>query len=306
MCADAETAAYWMPETSLSRSRVYYLDGDNDVKSLTTDGSVKWIKNIDAPANSQIMFAVSPDDTRIAIAVITLATAIHPGASFTEHMYVEDLATTANRVDLYSSTTLAEWPIAWHAGSIVVATGTAEIANFDNPYGAAGYVLMDPAGGGVRSTLDCSAGLLVSAGTACVSGGCPATTNCTDATAYRQGWDGAKVSLPLPAGPERHLFTGFSYTQLSPDGSRLAASVVTDPVSGDTRTEVLENGAVIQTTLSGAPDGWIDNGHLVISNADAVFILNVKTGELVPMRSLRTIPSQGVPSFVGMLPEDLG
>lgn len=306
MCADSATANYFLPETSISRTHVYFLDGDNEVKSMDSAGSVRPIKNIDTPANSQVMFAVSPDDKRMAVAVITLATKLNPAGSFSEHMYVEDLATTANRVVLYSSMTQAEWPIAWHAGQLVVATGTMEVANYDNPYAAAAYELVDPTNGAVLSSLGCADGLLVRAGTVCVAGGCPAINRCeAPATAYTEAWDGSQTLLRIPSGPAGDIFNTRTYTYLSPDGTRLAAEAVTDPATGATQTEIIQNGAVIQTTLLGGPQGWLDNDHLIVGSAAEVDVLDVASGAAVPMRNLITIPHQGMPHFVGMYPEDL-
>ena len=294
-----------MPETSISSTHVYFLDGETQVRALAVDGTVTSIKNIDAPPNSQVVFAVSPDDKRMAVAVITLATSLQPAGPFTEHMYVEDLATTAHRLDLYSSTTLGKWPIGWHSGDLVVGVGpvSVDLLNFANPYGAGGYELIDAAKGQTISTLDCSAGLLVRAGTACVEGGCISATTCTVATAYRQGWDGAKTQLGLPDGPPVHIFTTSSYTELSPGGARLAAEVVTDPASGSTETVVVQDGAVIFKTLVGAPEGWLDDDHLVLSS---LTIVDLRTGEEVAMTNLDTILHQGSPTFMGVLPEDLG
>jgi hypothetical protein len=306
LCADSETANYNLPETSQSSTHVYFLDGDTRVKSLAADGTVTTIKNIDAPPNSQVVFAVSPDDRRLAVAIITLATVIHPAHSFTEKLYVEDLTTAANRVELYASSTQAEWPVGWHGGDLIVATGDAELGSYEDPYGAAGFVVLDPATGQVISTLDCSAGLLVPAGSACVTGGCPTTVTCTDEALYRAAWDGTKTRLATPAGPAQRIFTASDYTQLSPDGGRVAASVVIEATSGDTETAVIQDGSITFTSLVGSPQGWLDNDHLVISNADSVFIVDLRSHVFVPMLNLESIPQQGVPRLAGIMPEALG
>jgi hypothetical protein len=306
MCADGETAAYSMPETSISLTHVYFLDGETQVKAMDATGVVTSVKNIDAPPNSQVMFSVSPNDRRLAVSIVTLAVNRQPASSFADHMYVEDLTSTANRVDLYSSSTLAEWPVAWHGGALVVATGSSDLASYDQAYGATGYVLVDPATGRALVTLDCAQGLLVLAGTACVTGGCPVANSCTDATLYRQAWDGTKSQFALPSGPARRIFTAFSYTHLSPDGTRVAADVVADPQTGSTETAVIEDGAVVFTTLVGAPQGWLDNHHLVVSNADVVFIIDLRSGAEVPMVDLMLIPNQGMPTLAGIMPEALG
>ena len=306
MCSDAETAAYAMPETSISSTRVYFLDGETQVRALAPDGTVTEVKDIQAPPNSDVMFAVSPDDSRMAVAVITLATTAHPTRSFSEHMYVEDLASTSHRVDLYSSTVQPEWPVAWREGSLVVAVAGPDMwADSTNPYGAKGYVVLDPATGAVLVTLGCAFGQLTPVGSVCVDGGCPTTTTCKPAAVSVQWWDGRTVPMPLPA-QAAYVFTAWNYTQLSPDGSLLAVDAVTDPTSGSTKTVVSRLGDVVFTTLAGAPQGWLDSAHLVVSNAGAVYIDDVITGDQVQMTDLQTIPTQGMPSFTGVLPFSLG
>ena len=308
ICADAQTAAYAMPETSVSSTHVYFLDGETQVRALAPDGSVTDIKNIQAPANSQVMFAVSPDDSRIAVAIITLATTEHPPQSFTEQMYVEDLRTTTNRVVLYTSTTQPEWPLAWRLRALVVALGGPDMwGSGGNPYGATGYEVLDPSTGAVQATLDCAFGHVVHAGSVCLDGGCPDTSRCQPTTAALQRWDGRKVPLPLPV-EATYVFTAFDYTQLSPDpsGSLLAADVVIDPkTSGDTKTVVVRDGKVVFTTLVGAPQGWLDGTHLIVSNTGSVYIDDVVTGDEVMMTGLQSIPTQGMPRLAGVLPSSL-
>jgi hypothetical protein len=306
MCPSAETANYELPETSVSSTHVYFLDGEIQVDAMGVDGKVTPVRSIAAPPNSQVTFAVSPDDSRIAVAIITLASEPNPAASFSDHMYVEDLRTTAHRVDLYSSTSQAEWPIGWHAGALVVAVGSMDGPELGNPYGATGYALVDPAAGRTILTFDCVQGLAVAAGNVCVKGGCPKPTECTDATLHLEAWDGTERELALPPGAARHIVTGWSYTELSPDGKRVAAELVTDPATGATETAVIQDGSIVYTTEAGAPEGWLDADHLVVQNADQVTIVNVVTGDVVEMLKLEKIPRAGTPSFVGTMPEELG
>src|ERR1700694_959502 len=157
-CPEGETAAYTMPKTSISSTRVYFLDGESTVKSLSPDGSVQTVMKISAPDNSQVVFAVSPDDKRIAVSVITLARS-RVAASFNDVMYIEDIGTGANRVNLYSSTTDGKWPVGWHAGQLVVGVGPSDLFSFENPYGAIAYRVADPATGHELGALDCAQGL---------------------------------------------------------------------------------------------------------------------------------------------------
>lgn len=306
VCADSETANYSLPETSISRTRVYFLDGETEVKSLGADGIATSLKKIDAPPNSQVVFAVSPDDRKMAVSIITLATSLNPEGSFSEQMYVEDLASTANRIELYSSHTLAEWPVAWHAGDLIVATGTME-PTFDNPYGATGYHVVDPATGRRLASLDCAFGLLEAAGTACASGWCAVFEGpCDSGTLGVQAWDGTKTAFSLPSGPPPHIVRNGLVMHLSPDGSRVAVEVVTDPLTGAGNTMLFQNGAASLIARDTDPQGWLDNTHLVVVSGGGVKIVDTTSGAELLMTDLKAIPQQGMPQLAGVLPANLG
>ena len=305
-CADGVTANYSIPEISISLTRVYFLDGETEVKSLGADGTVTSIKSIDAPPNSQVAFSVSPDDRRMAVSIITLATSLQPEASFSDQMYVEDLATTANRVELYSSHTEAVWPVAWHAGDLIVATGTME-PTFDNPYGATGYHVVDPATGHDRASLDCAFGLLVSAGTACASGWCGVFEGpCGPGTLGAQAWNGTKTAFSIPSGPPPHIVRNGIVTHLSPDGGRLAVDVVTDQQTGASITMLFQNGTAGVIAGDATPQGWLDKTHLVVSSGSGVKVVDTDSGAEFLMTALKTIPQQGMPQLAGVLPDNLG
>jgi hypothetical protein len=295
ICYDAETANYQMPETSISATHVYFLDGEDQIKSLSPDGTVASVQSIDAPANSQVMFAVSPDDRRIAVSVVTLATKRLPTSTLIDRMYVEDLATGSNRVDIYTSPTLAEWPVGWHAGELVVAVGGPELGNYDNPYGAAGYLVIDPATGQRLQSIDCSFGLLVAAGTACATG-----------ALAKQGWDGAKSMFTMPAGPSPALVRNQMIVHLSPNGTRIAAEIITDQKTNASSTTVFHDGSATKIPGDVAPQGWMDATHLVVSSPDVVEIVDVSTGSNIEMKGLKIIGSQGMPQLAGTLPANLG
>jgi hypothetical protein len=306
MCAGAETANYRLPETSISATRVYFLDADTVIRSLAPDGSVAVVKTIHAPPNSQVAFSVSPDDQRMAISIITLATD-QSSQPVDVHMYVEDLAGGSNKVDLYSSTTLAEWPIGWHAGNLVLAVGSQDLGTYDNPYAARGYQVVDPGTGRRLASLDCAFGLLVAAGSACASGWCAVFEGpCDPGSLGEQTWDGTKTAFRPPAGPPAHIVRNGLVIHLSPDGIRLAADVVTNQQTGAAATMLFENGKAILIANDAAPKGWLDNTHLVVSSASEVDIVDVTTGTQRAVTDLKTIPQQGMPEFAGVMPANLG
>lgn len=306
-CPEGETAGYTMPETSISSTRVYFLDGETVVKSLSPDGSVQTVMNISAPENSQVVFAVSRDDRRIAVSVITLALS-RVAASFNEVMYVEDLGTGLNRVDIYTSTTDGEWPVGWHSGDLIIGVGSSDLFALDNPYGVVGYHLVDPDTGRRIAALDCAKGLLVRTGSACASGWCTTWTACTDGTLGKQGWDGVKTLFTIPSNPMPKILMAWNNSaELSPDGSRIAADNLVDPQTGQTETRLLSSGASSSLTLLGAPQGWLDDSHVVVSSASAVWIVDADNGGgATMMQGLQTIPQQGMPMLSGILPANLG
>jgi hypothetical protein len=294
-----------MPETSISSTRVYFLDGETTVKSLSPDGTVQSVMNISAPGNSQVIFAVSPDDSRIAIAVITLAQSQVPD-SFHELMYVEDLGTAANRVDLYSSTTSGEWPVGWHAGKLIVGVASSDLFNLENPYGVIAYHVVEPASGLRLAALDCAQGLLVPAGSACSSGWCSTSSTCAPGTLGKESWNGVKTAFALLAGSDpRILAASVRSAELSPDGSHIAAYAVADPQTGAIETLLFADGSSSVLTTLGGPQGWLDDTHLVVSSAGAVSVFDIQSGTSTPMTGLDTIPRQGTSALTGVLPTNL-
>lgn len=305
-CPEGETAAYSMPETSISSSRVYFLEGESTVKSLAPDGSVQTVMKISAPDNSQVVFAVSPDDKRIAVSVITLARSRVP-ASFNDVMYIEDVGTEANRVNLYSSTTDGEWPVGWHAGHLVVGVATSDLFGFQNPYGVIAYQVADPATGHELDSLDCAQGLLVAAGTACASGWCTTASSCGSGTLGMQAWDGTKTPFTIPAGPPPQIFTAFANAaELSPDGVSIATSAISDQPSFAVETMLFKNGSSSILSTLGSPLGWLDRSHVLVSSVSGVWIVDVNNpAAQTMMQGLQTIPHQGMPELSGILPANL-
>jgi hypothetical protein len=180
-----------LPETSTSTTRIYYLDGDAQVRSLTPDGKTADVTKLEAGGQVHATFAVSPDDAKIAVATIDYSKT--PPA---RHLYVSDL-NGGNRSEVSVSGNAYVWPVAWHDGNLVLAIGNANPApvaspdgvhpwcdpsagpcTADNPYGAAhGFELVDLTGKRLATlgSDQCQPmGLLISAGTLCREGWTPA------------------------------------------------------------------------------------------------------------------------------------
>src|SRR6266478_6367175 len=113
-----------MSWTSASRARLYYLNGGSEVRFLAADGTTGTVTRIAVGASEQAGFAVSPDDASIAVAVFSYTLASGPPASATYNgmrLYVEDLHGGGHHVDIFASTTVAEFPIGWTGGRLILA-----------------------------------------------------------------------------------------------------------------------------------------------------------------------------------------
>jgi len=296
-----------LPPISASRTRVYFLDGDRRVRSLAPDGAVALVTTVPGNAHAHATFAVSPDDHRIAVGVLTYSDAyisangtrirIHNGAT-TTRIYVQDLicghpgaiVRGCHSVEIFRSRSAYEWPVAWHDGALALAVaqlpGTQ--SNSPNPYFAYdGYHVVDASSGrrlaalcpGRNNDQIFAYGPLVPAGTLCIRG--------ASQVPYVDDWTGGRRRLP--GAPT-------SYTAvLAPDGRRFA-----DVDSGGHIVIEAADGARAVTGLKASPLGWIDPTHLVAdSGADSGpdRVLDLRTGAV---STINLRPPH--PLFFGVLP----
>src|ERR1700738_106123 len=104
---------------STSKTTLYYLDGDSTIRFLRPKPLAKGIATqVNLGTNQVAAFAVSPDDLRIAVSVLD-----YTRWPVSTRLYVEDLNGGANHVELFSSSTVLEWPAGWHNGALVMAIG---------------------------------------------------------------------------------------------------------------------------------------------------------------------------------------
>jgi len=287
-----------LPPVSASRTRVYFLDGDRRVRSLAPDGTIASVTTVPGSVHAHATFAVSPDDRRIAVGVLTYSDAytsangtrirIHNGAT-TTRIYVENLR-GGHRVELFRSDSAYEWPVAWHNGALVLAVaqlpGTQ--SGSPNPYFAYnGYHVVD-ASSGRRLAALCPGrgndqifayGPLVPPGTLCIRG--------ANQVPYVDDWTGGRRRLP--GAPT-------SYTaMLAPDGRRFA-----DVNSSGHIVIEAANGARTATGLKASPLGWIDLTHLVVdsgTDSGPDRVLDPRTGAV---STINLRPPH--PAFFGVLP----
>jgi hypothetical protein len=262
----AAGAAGALPVVSASNSRVYYLDGDTDVRFLGRDGIQGSATHVPGGVHSESAFAVSPDDRRIAIA--TLDASAEPASM---RLAVEDVAGGADHRDLPAPTDAAVWPIGWRAGDLVLALGSAPTRNvMDNPYGTfLGYRLVDAETGVRLAGIDCDpTGLLTPAGTACLGGASALAV--ADFSNRVHGLETAGRGSDVTSAAE------------SPDGARVAYCCMAgqlqlwEPGTGSVRG---------LSTAGGQPYGWIDGTHLLVGDPSGqrARLVDVTTGSAVPV-----------------------
>jgi len=288
-----------LPQVSASNDRLYYLDGDATVRYLAPGGASGIAHVLPSGQLSRAAFAVSPDDQRIAVTVVDYPS-VSTGSPHLR-LYVEDLSGATHHVDLFDSTTVAEWPIGWHAGQLIVGVGSGLYGQ--NPcnicaYQPVEYHVVDPASGKRLATI-CP----VSAGGASAGPATPAGIECEVYLGAKQGhqslivaWDGSTHLIPSDicgvGGP------------LSPDGRVIATNHLPDQPGGGctgslTITLVDPSGKRTSTSVSGSPEGWMDAAHLVIQSPQGQLALfDISGGGVVPVAASGTL--------VKVLPGNLG
>jgi hypothetical protein len=268
------------PNVSTSNTRLYYLDGDSKVMVMRLDGTTGLATTISVDSNSAAVFAVSPDDTRIAVAVITYPYPVRT------RIYVEDLNGGGHHVELFSSSSVIEWPVGWHQGHLVIGVGTnahPQNAYEGYDYGDKGYHVADAANGNRLATI-CdgwnSINPPVAAGVVCAKA--PSSYVVSD-------WTGS-------TRPTSTADAGCGGGALSPDGLLVA------DCTGSPRTVTLitKDGTTVTTAITGSPAGWMDSTHLVLANITDSPALSV-----VDVRALSVTPIQTQGFFGGAIPGGL-
>jgi len=280
------------PLVNASNSRVYYLEGDADVRFLLRDGTTGLATHIPGNRHARATFAVSPDDRRVAVSVIDYVTdgpgIAAPHASL--HVYVEDLSGGSHHVEIFSSDTLVEWPVGWHAGNLVIGTYGAlyrpsGMSNYRRDW--LGYHVVDPATGSRLATIgasSCGVVAMARAGAVC---------NVSGHDLSLQTWDGSSRTFPRSAG----LLGGI----VSPDGLRIAAQQ--PAASGPGAVVFATTDGPSHPVVPGNPLGWIDDTHLVFTSfsaANALAIWDTDANTSVPIVSV----PQGA-NIIGTLPPGL-
>jgi len=285
-----------------SNTRAYYMDGDSEVGYLTLDGKTGTAVHLPVNARIRYAVAVSPDDSRIAVAALEYLGSVANGKSSAAKVtiFVQDLA-GGGRVDLFSSATVTEWPIGWNGGHLIVAVGPSGLVQntSDNPYYAEEYHVADAATGNRLATIgvDCVYGPVV-------RGGAPCTFSepTQNILGYRS-WDGVRHSfVPQPAPNLQPL-------ALDPKGSQLAGTTLGPPVSS--HLDLVSASGITPLDTKGILQGWLDDEHVVyfMVGSDKTYILDLVTGisAAVPQTNSPGLPD--IPNaylkFLGTVPQQM-
>ncbi|HXC79403.1 MAG TPA: hypothetical protein VNU19_20400, partial [Candidatus Acidoferrum sp.] len=118
------TGAVLQPPVSASDDKVYYRDGNTNIKFLTPDGQTGSVTTVPGNTTTVSFFSVSPDDQRIAVLVEDLS----PASTIKLTLYVEDLLGHTNHAVIFTNTVpklkgngTTLWPMGWHDGLLVLA-----------------------------------------------------------------------------------------------------------------------------------------------------------------------------------------
>jgi hypothetical protein len=259
-CGDAAAAVLPLP-ISTSDDRAYYMDAQGVVRFMTVQGETGRATTVPVGGGRRSIFAVSPDDQRIAVVVSDFTAS---GVSI--RLYVEDLNGATNHVEIFTSTgAFGLWPIGWHGNDNLVVAKVPSCSQGGGVFccGPLELHVVDPATAVRRYTLggpDCViAGAPSPAGVAC-----EVTAGYT--TLRKLGWTAGVLGT--------FSINGAAPAYISPDGQVVAL------VAGSTTKF---QGAT--KTLNMQACGWIDSTH-VISGGDVQQqprIGNVNTGVVVPV-----------------------
>lgn len=290
------------PLVTSSDTRAYFLDGDSDVGYLTPDGRTGTAIHLPASPRVRYAVAVTPDDTRIAVAAFDyVGSGTYGNPAVTLNLFIQDLA-GGNRVDLFNSTSVTEWPIGWHDGHLVIAVGPAGLVQYtvDNPYFTIeGYHVADATNGDRLATIgtgdECVHGPVVRAGAACL-------LSREMALGYRS-WDGIG-----------HIFApwqdfGPTPGALSPNGIQLAGSNTGPPE--ESHVNLISASGVSQLNAKGIVQGWLDDKHVVYFAVPSsrTFILDLATGLSAAVQQTNPPGMPGSPSaylqFLGTVPQQM-
>jgi hypothetical protein len=280
------------PVVNTTGDRAYFEDGDTTIRWLAADGSTGNATTVPGGPMSPIGFAVSPDDTRIAVAALQYRMDQFQNPTVQSlRLYVQALAGDQKSTDIFTSTTVAEWPIGWHKDKLVIAVSVAYAQyGAENPYNAyISYHVADPTTG-TRIADVCDLG---KPGTP-VGPAVPAGTLCSNYVTASD-WTGSVTTFAVPKGTE--------CAALSPSGDMAACTSEYGGLQAAGSILVYRaDGSLVSSAGSGNRPAWIDESHIAFSPGRSGYAQRAPCSQILDLAS-GSVTSIAVPGqFVGILP----
>jgi hypothetical protein len=269
------------PLISASSGRVYFLDGDTNVRFLAPDGSTGFAHKVPGNSRSASMFSVSPDDKTIAVAVYDYTPTpqqLPSEGQPTTRMYVENLADSAAHIDVSGLAEPYSWPLGWHSGNLIVGSSRHPVPGVGFYSALPEFIdritIVDPTTGHVRSTFGDPAcfpesSLPTPVGMACVAE------------------DRSRVGMVDWTGKTTIFAAGDFYSggaSLSTDGTYVLTAghgailqLLKSPTAGGAEQD-LGNGVP-------GDGGWIDSTHIVLRGigTDRFSIIDLQSRAVTPL-----------------------
>lgn len=266
-CANAAAAVVPLP-VSTSNSRVYFMDVQGVVHFLAPNGDTGRATTVPAGnASRRSMFAVSPDDQRIAVIVVDFTS---NGAS--TRLYAEDLNGSGNHLDLFSETgAYSLWPTGWHGLNNLVLAKVPSCTQGGGPFccGPLEYHVVDPATAVRRFTIG-------SMSTCRVAGSpSPSGVVCEDTATFTKA-----TVLDWTSNTIRSVsISGATPAYLSPGGAQVG-------LANNGQTTIAITGSTFSIGLEACE--WIDETHLLSAGSPQkqAAIARVPDGGMVPVPAL--------------------
>jgi hypothetical protein len=255
------THAVLQPPVSASDNKVYYRDGNTNIKSLTPDGHTANVTTVPGSATKVSFISVSPDDQRIAVLVEDLS----PATTIKLTLYVEDLSGHTNHSVIFTNTVpktenaTTLWPMGWHNGDLVLAVMPACTFVPIGIHPSAWHISNATTGRRIATITanHCWLSLFPSPrGVGCVSG--------TNGATVEYDLSGKKVAVTGPPTPG----VGYALSGLSPAGQSMFFATGQFVDGPPLTTQILQLGPGPYATVQGyAACAWIDEDHLLAPDA---------------------------------------
>jgi hypothetical protein len=312
--------------TSTSDTRLYYEDGNTNIDYLTPTGQHGVAFTVNRPTGAEVVFAVSPDDSRVAVAVLTNFNGEAP--PYTSHMYLMAMGGGIQQTlfdgTSTSSTAPLTWPVGWDGANLVVAQSLPDYFSGLEPGTgpcSGGW------GGSPSSAVFCASQLRVfnpvdrtfgpplcpldtevmdgsptAAGIACSGTGKPWEVTTPELTAV--SWSGVITSFGsnIPGG-----------CMLSPHGAVIACpSEIDNPGTGyqqNLPAHLFRAGGVVQkipNPYNAQIMGWLDGDDVVVTtsvDSTGLAVENIVTGKQIPVSMAKSPIPFAVPwQYFGVIP----